>query len=296
MHDDTYYQLIKNSSQEFKDEIHDIYFGKVFRYEYEGRAKIYGNPMGVEATDAQIDSLFKIQNDFKIEISLTINSIETPQELFFDEKVIKEFIAFIKSFYDRGLRSCTIASPHIIRAGELHEIFPEMRWKNTVNNRVSDAQQVLDFVYCGYDTITLDRNICRNLDELKKIRKAVDYYNKTHKPAKKVLLSLLTVEGCLYNCPFKREHDSMGEHIGGKYFKSTSQLTCNNWRYTFPYSRLPRNGIDLIVAEKEAFDEIAKLTDIFKFSGRYTSFKFQPGDVGERSLLEFFYYAYRQIQ
>lgn len=282
LHDDTFYQLIKNSSQEFKDEIHDIYFGKMFRYTHDGCDKRYGNPMGVEATDAQVDGLFKIQDEFGIEISLTVNSVETPQELFFDKRVIKEFIAFIKSFYDRGLRSCTIASPHIIRSGELHEIFPEMRWKNTVNNRVADAQQVLDYAFCGYDTILLDRSLCRNLNELKKIKKAVDYYNKKYKPAKKVLTSLLVVEGCLYSCPFKREHDSMGEYIGGQYFKSTSKLTCNNWRYTFPYSRLPRNGIDLIVSDKDTFAEIAKLTDIFKFSGRYTSFKFQPGDVGDR--------------
>jgi hypothetical protein len=282
LHDDTYYQLIKNSSQEFKDEIHDIYFGKNFRYKYDGRDKTYGNPMGVEATDAQVDNLFRIQNEFGIDISLTINSIETPKELFFDAKVVQEFIAFLKSFYDRGLRSCTLASPHIIRSGELHDLFPEMRWKNTVNHRVADAQQVLDYAFCGYDTIVLDRSLCRNLNELTKIRKAVDYYNRTYKPSKKILTSLLAVEGCLYNCPFKREHDSMGEYIGGQYFKSTSKLTCNNWRYNFPYSRLPRNGIDLIVSDKETFYEIAKLTDIFKFSGRYTSFKFQPGDIGNR--------------
>jgi len=137
LHDDTYYNLIKNSSQEFKDEIHDIYFGKIFRYEYNNRKKRYCNPMGVEATDAQIDSLFKIQDEFGIEISLTINSIETPHELLHDANIAKEFIAFIKSFYDRGLRSCTIGSPHLIKSRLLHENFPDMRWKNTVIDSLS---------------------------------------------------------------------------------------------------------------------------------------------------------------
>lgn len=288
LHDDTFYQLIKNSSLGFKDEIHDVYFGKNFRYKFHGLDKIYGNPMGVEATDAQVDNLFKIQNEFGIEISLTINSIETPQELFLDKKVTEEFITFLKSFYDRGLRSCTIGSPHIMRSRVLHENFPEMRWKNTVNHRVADSQQVLDYIFCGYDTILLDRSLNRNLNELKEIRKAVDYYNKKYKPSKKVLISLLILEGCLYSCPFKKEHDSMGEYISGQYFNTTSKLTCDNWRFKDPYDKLPRNSIDLIVSDKESFNEMAKLTDIFKSSGRFKSFKFQPGDIRNKKACWFF--------
>lgn len=279
LHDDTYYQLIKNSSQEFKNEIHDIYFGKIFRYKYEDRDKRYCNPMGVEATDAQVDSLFKIQNELGLDISLTINSIETPHEVLLDEKITKEFIKFIKSFYDRGLRSCTIASPHLIRSRLLHDNFPEMRWKNTVNHRVADAQQVMNYIFCGYDTILLDRSISRNLNELKRIRKAVDYYNKTYKPTKKILTSLLIQEGCLYSCPFKKEHDSLGEYIGGQYFNTISKLTCDNWRFNEPFGKLPRNAIDFIVSDKETFNEIAKLNDIFKYSGRFSFFTFPPGDA-----------------
>jgi hypothetical protein len=278
-HDDTYYQLIKNSSQEFKDEIHDIYFGKIFRYRHDGRDKRYCNPMGVEATDAQVDSLFRIQSEFGIEISLTINSIETPHELFSDKNIFEEFSDFIKSFYDRGLRSCTIASPHLIKSGLLHKKFPEMRWKNTVNHRVADAQQVMNYIFCGYDTILLDRSISRNLNELKKIRKAVDYYNKKYKPVKKIITSLLIREGCLYNCPFKKEHDSIGEHISGQYFNTLSKITCDNWRFTEPFGKLPRNAIDLVAADKETYNDFAEYNDIFKYSGRFTVFPFLPGDT-----------------
>jgi hypothetical protein len=278
-HDDTYYQLIKNSSQEFKDEIHDIYFGKIFRYRHDGRDKRYCNPMGVEATDAQVDSLFKIQNEFGIEISLTLNSIETPHELFSDKAIFEEFSAFIKSFYERGLRSCTLASPHLIKSGLLHKRFPEMRWKNTVNHRVADAQQVMNYIFCGYDTILLDRSISRNLNELKKIRKAVDYYNQKYKPAKKIITSLLIREGCLYSCPFKKEHDSIGEHISSHYFNTLSKITCDNWRFTEPFGKLPRNAIDLVAADQATYNEFAKYNDIFKYSGRFSVFPFQPGDT-----------------
>lgn len=282
LHDDTYYQLLKNASQEFRDEVHDIYFGKVFRYQYNGCEKKYCNPMGVEATDAQVDSLFKIQNELGIEISLTINSIETPAEILSDKNVITEFIAFLKSFYDRGLRSCTIASPHLIRSRLLHNNFPEMRWKNTVNHRVSDAQQVMNYIFCGYDTILLDRSISRNLNELKRIKKAVDYYNKKYKPSKKILTSLLVQEGCLYSCPFKKEHDAIGEAISGQYFNTLSKLTCDNWRFTEPFGKLPRNAIDLVAADKETFQQFAAANDIFKYSGRFSVFPFQPGDIQQK--------------
>jgi hypothetical protein len=170
----------------------------------------------------------------------------------------------------------------LIKSRFLHDKFPEMRWKNTVNHRVADAQQVMNYIFCGYDTILLDRSINRNLKELKKIRKAVDYYNKKHKPAKKIITSLLVKEGCLYSCPFKKEHDSMGEYIGGLYFDKLSKLTCDNWRFTESYGCLPRNAIDLVVAGKETFNEFAELNDIFKLSGRFSQFNFSPGDVGRK--------------
>jgi hypothetical protein len=284
LHDNTYYKLMKNSSQKFKDEIHDIYFGKIFRYQHDNREKRYCNPMGVEATDAQVDNLFRIQDEFGIEISLTINSIETPHEILQDESILNQFISFIKSFYDRGLRSCTIGSPHLIRSKILHNNFPKMRWKNTVNHRVADAQQVINYIFCGYDTILLDRSISRNLNELRRIRKAVDYYNNRYNPSKEILTSLLIQEGCLYSCPFKKEHDSIGEYISGEYFNTLSKLTCDNWRFTEPYGKLPRNAIDLIASDKETFNEFESLNDIFKYSGRFSVFPFQPGETKNKKL------------
>jgi hypothetical protein len=289
-HHDSYYKLLRNASQAFRDEIHDVYFGRSFPYRFDGRKKVFGNAMGVEATDQQVESLFRIQRELGIEISLTLNSIETPPELFLEKRVTEEFVAFVKSYYDRGLRSCTIGSPHLIRSRVLHQAMPEMRWKNTVNHRVSTAQQVLDYVCLGYDTILLDRSLCRNLGELRRIRKAVDYYNDKYKPAKKVLTSLLVAEGCLPGCPFKKEHDSIGERIGGNYFSTTSRLTCDNWRFNDGYDGLPRNAIDLVVADKESFDQFAEAVDVLKFSGRFTTFNFLPGDVGDRRASWVFYH------
>ncbi len=68
LHHDSYYQLFRNATQGFRDEIHDIYFGKSFHYKCDGKKKVFGNAMGVEATDAQVDNLFRIQRELGIEI------------------------------------------------------------------------------------------------------------------------------------------------------------------------------------------------------------------------------------
>jgi hypothetical protein len=43
----------------------------------------------------------------------------------------------------------------------------------------------------------------------------------------------------------------------------------------------------IFLFQKVTFYEIAQLTDIFKFSGRYTSFDFEPADMETESRLNF---------
>lgn len=264
-----YYYMIKNADPAYLASIHDIYFGKYFYYTYNGVEKSCGNAMGVEASDEQIDYLFKIQEEFGVEISLTFNTVEVPHEVVFDYNVRQQFIEWIGSYYDRGLRSCTMSSTHIMRTGELQARCPDMRWKSTVNQIVADAQQMIDYAYLGYNTILLDRSLNRNIKELKKIRRAQNYLNSKN-PRKKLLTSLLVAEACIYNCPFKKEHDSVGEIISTDYFKGPANLTCNGWRGAPAFSQLPRAGINLVASQQSTLKQYMDLVDIFKFSGRLT--------------------------
>lgn len=266
---DFYYTMCKNASQEFLDNIHDIYFGKFFYYTYKGIEKRCGNPMGVEASDEHIDYLFKIQNELGVEISLTFNTVEVPHEVIFNYEIRSLFVEWIGSYYDRGLRSCTMSSEHILRTGDLQIRCPEMRWKSTVNQIVSDAQQFIDYAYLGYNTILLDRSLNRNIKELKKIKKAQDYLNSKN-PRKKLLTSLLVAESCIYHCPFKKEHDSVGEVISTEYFEGAANLSCNGWRGSDTFSLLPRAGINLVASDSNTLHEFLDLVDVFKFSGRLT--------------------------
>lgn len=277
-HASTYYHIMKNADPAFLANIHDIYFGKYFYYEYNGQQKRCGNPMGVEASDEQIDYLFRIQEELGVEISLTFNTLEVPHEVVFDPAVTEKFVEWVGSFYDRGLRSCTMSSQHILRMGWLQQRCPDMRWKSTVNQIVGDAQQFIDMAYLGYNSINLDRNLNRNLRELKKIRRAQDHLNAMN-PKKPVVTILLVAEACIYSCPFKKEHDSVGEVIGTDYFRAPADLSCNGWRHHEQFAELPRSGINIVAGQSKTFEEFGDLVDVFKYSGRLTSIPFKAEDV-----------------
>jgi hypothetical protein len=265
-----FYNIMKNADPAYIDNIHDLYFGKYFHYTYKGQLKKCGNPMGVEASDEQIEYLFKLQEERGIEISLTFNTVEVPHEVVFDRSITEQFVEWIGSYYDRGLRSCTISSEHIMRLGWLQDRCPDMRWKSTVNQICADAQQFIDLAYLGYNTINLDRSLNRNLKELKRIKRAQDYLNSKN-PRKKVLTVLLVAEACIYHCPFKKEHDSVGEVISTNYFKDYADLSCNAWRNADGFAQSPRSGVNIVANDSATFQQFADLVDIFKYSGRLTN-------------------------
>lgn len=259
-----FYEFLKNSNERFLSEIDDIYFGKDFIYDDGIKYIHYGNVMGVQASDEQLDYLFKIQEELGISISLTLNALNPPLDLIYDEKVLKQFILFLKRYYDKGLRVCTISDIHLIKTGILQKHFPDMRFKNTVNHKIMDTQTFINYANLGYDYIQLDRSLVRNLNELKRIKKANLKYKRK--------LYLLSAEYCMYNCPFKGEHDLINEQIQDStaYFngeQKLSHISCDNWRHS-NYANLPRIGVDLMLKDEDMADEYLKYMDIFKLSGR----------------------------
>ncbi len=261
-----FYENIKNASPKLRSEIDDIYFGKEFIYNDGFTNLKYGNVMGVSATDEQLDYLFKIQKDFKINISLTLNETVHPPELLLNSNILRAFINWIGTFYDRGLRVCTISNVHLMKIGILQKEFPQMKWKNSVNHLIKDTQSFLNYANIGYNFIQVDRSLSRNMNELKKIKIA----NENLKNPRKIYM--LVTEFCMQDCPFKSEHDSVNNLIGGvfNYFNGNNKLShisCDKWR-TPELSDLPRTGVNLIVKDKDMLDEYFSCVDVFKISGR----------------------------
>jgi len=249
------------SSHETLNEIEDVFFGGEFKYTYNNQNKSFGNAMGVVGSKSQVDKLFELQDTTGVKISLTLNSTLAPKELIQDQAILDQFISYLSAFYERGLRVCTIGSIHLMRSGVLQKTFPDMEWKNTVNNHIKTAQEVVDFINLGYTTILLDRGLSRDLMELKRISGVKNKYPD-------IKLSLLVSEGCMPSCPFKTEHDYIGETIGSEYFNSLGNMTCSSWNRKLGVL-IPRQRLDLEVVSTEMFKEFSKVIDVFKFSGRF---------------------------
>jgi hypothetical protein len=108
--------------------------------------------------------------------------------------------------------------------------------------------------------------------------KAQNYLNSLN-PEKKLLTSLLVAEACIYHCPFKKEHDSIGEVIGTEYFRGPADLSCNAWRSVPGFSESPRSGVNVVANDVSTLTEFADLVDIFKYSGRLTSTVLAPSEA-----------------
>ena len=270
-----FYKIITNADQSYRDETADIYFGKSFLYKFGGTTRRYGDVMGKEATDKQIDNLFKIQEKYDIPASLTLNQETHPIEILEDDTIRNNFIKFIGEFYERGLRMCTIGNIHLMATGHLQKNFPDMKWKNTVNHIVSDTQQMIDLISLGYDIIQFDRSLNRNISELRRMSKEAKNRG--------VKIILLASEGCMPFCPFKEEHDTVQPWVGStmdsSYFGTMANISCNKWRAktdifnntTFLHGALPRIGTQCEWDTNERFDMYNELVDVFKFSGRLMS-------------------------
>lgn len=266
-----YYKLLKNSSQEYRDEISDIYISIPFTC---GEIS-YGDCMSASSTKEHTEYLLKINNELGINISLTFNEIPADPRIINTPEIFDAFVKHIKMFYDKGVRMCTISDTHMMVTGRLQKEFPEMHWKNTVNHLVDNAQSVLDYYNLGYDTILLDRSLNRNLNELKKIKKLQTRYNNAFKT------SLLVTESCLPSCPFKTEHDSFGSRFGQNlYWSSLGNLSCTKWR-SGEWSQLPRVGTDLIYNDESDFNDFADLVDVFKYTGRVGNLEEVEGNIDD---------------
>jgi|TARA_B100000959_G_scaffold253422_1_gene284273 hypothetical protein len=274
--DNIYLQCLENSSEQYRNEIYDIYFGATFKND----DVQYGNCMGLDCSEGAYKNLLKIQEKYGIPISLTFNDMNRPVELL---DHWKDFVKAVKKYYDDGVRSCTISHTHLMRIGELQSAFPDMNWKNTVNHRITATQSFVDYVKLGYTTVQLDRDFNRNLPELKRVKKEADRLG--------VRTCLLVREGCMPECPFKMEHDcwqsgalkdaDVNKKGLPKHFNYWGKVnfTCSQWRKSEDLldlaevspSRSPRLGTDVTVHDKNDWDDFAMNCDIFKISGRLTT-------------------------
>lgn len=201
--------------------------------------------------------------DKGIELSLLFNNIYVPPTL---ENLV-QFIKDLKPYYDLGIRSITL--PHLLwlKFGLLQIEFPDLKYKDTVLRPTLTAQDFWHHAEEGFIYVNLDRRLTRNLNELRKIKKAqTKFFEKT---GRYVNLSLLISEGCFGNCSLWVEHyqhtlqskPSNSLNIVGNNIEFIQDLHCNK-RYNNYFKST------LWTVFKEDFEELISYIDVVKYPGR----------------------------
>ena len=128
-------------------------------------------------------------------------------------EILKQVEDLIENF---GIDIVTVANPNLLRLLKKH--FPQLKFSISTISRVDSLEKVLEYQNEGADEITLDYNIYRNFEELKRI-----------KENSKIGFQILANDGYLFNCPWAVYHFQLEGH--------DSQNTFNNPLKYFSYCR-----------------------------------------------------------
>jgi len=244
-----------NFCREYNEYIYDIYFTcRIPPFLQDAMGDIF---IQTEDNLLAIENAIYISQQTKIPLSATFNNIEVRPT----QKNLDLWIKNFRKLYDSGIRSITIPHTHWILTGQIQSEFPDVFIKNTILRNVREANEVANLAKAGFHYVNLDRDLMRDHDRLKQIKKVKDKYN--------IKLSLLGNEGCLGGCPVMDEHFQFnnGRTDGPQYFNDAiSRVSCPKWDHT-------DSAIHLKTANfppwREDWIEFLNLgIDVFKMHGR----------------------------
>lgn len=239
--------------KEYKDYIYDIYFTcRIAPFLQDAMGDIF---IQTEDNLFAIQTALFIQKETGIPVSATFNNIEVRP----DQKNLDIWIKNFRPLYDAGVRSCTLPHTHWMRTGQVKSEFPDLFVKNTILRNVSEARDVAHLAEAGFDYVNLDRDLMRDHDRLREIKKAKEKYN--------IKISLLGNEGCIGGCPVMDEHFQFNNtRTTVQYFNDPiSRVSCPQWD-------TQDKAIALKTANfppwREDWIELLQYVDTFKMHGR----------------------------
>ncbi len=245
--------------KEYKDWIYDIYFTcRIAPFLQDAM----GDVILGDSNDLIISAL-EIQNSIGIPMSATFNNINVRP----DQKNLDLFIKNFKPLYDNGIRSVTIPHTTWIMTGQIQAAFPELNIKNTILRELNNAADIASTAKAGFKYINIDRDLMRNEDELKKIKRVKEKYN--------LKIAILANESCWGACPIMPEHFQFNNsrNMGPQYFTDImSRVSCSSWDISHPAGSLKTANIP---PWKKDWDDLLEYVDIFKMHGRENAIVFE---------------------
>ena len=249
----------------YKDYIYDLYFtcrmppftqdsmGDVFQGDVR---QLYYNAKAISEDAGDIP------------LSATFNNIYVRPD-------IEQLDLFVKNFaqlYEQGIKTVTLPHTSWVSTGILQKEFPELKIKNTILRNVTKPNEVVALAKIGFHYINLDRDLMRDREALKKIKKAKEYCASIGKP---VELSLLANEGCWGACPMMDEHyhfNNTRTEMTPQYFNDPiSTHSCSLWDIEDNSHALKAANLPPWREDWEEFLDLG--IDVFKMHGRENGMK-----------------------
>ena len=207
-----------------------------------------------------IDQALHLSKETDISLSATFNNtLVRPTQQNLDL-----WISNFEQLYATGaISSVTIPHTHWVATRIIQNKFPDLEIKNTILRNVTEPREVVKLGEAGFNYVNLDRDLMRDLDKLKEMKRAKEYAG--------VKLSLLANEGCLGNCPMMDEHYEFNNSRddGPQYFTDPiSRVSCPKWDHEDPSTPLKTADFP---PWREDWDELLQYVDVIKMHGRESS-------------------------
>ena len=223
-------------------------------------------------------SALYISSQSDIPLSATFNNLYVRP----DQKNLDTWIKSFKPYYDAGVRVVTLPHTTWVSTGQIQREYPELFIKNTILREVTRANEVVALAEAGFHYVNLDRDLMRNQDQLKEIKRAKEYCERKGKPVK---ISMLVNETCWGGCPIMPEHYHYNSTRTGDdpiFFASPiSRVSCSTWDVQHPEYDLKQANLPPWKRDWEQMLDLG--IDVFKLHGRESAMRLQESmDLIER--------------
>ena len=125
-------------------------------------------------------SALYISSESDIPLSATFNNLYVRP----DQKNLDTWIKSFKPYYDAGVRVVTLPHTTWVSTGQIQREYPELFIKNTILREVTRANEVVALAEAGFHYVNLDRDLMRDQDQLKEIKRAKEYCERKGKPVR----------------------------------------------------------------------------------------------------------------
>lgn len=179
-----------------REKIYDIYFSDN-RLNPSNRFAWYDDD---DIEDTKWGELLQVQEQHGIYAHYVVNPSVWHNNVY--SSGMQDIKTILDKVWRKGVKWLTINNPLLLRQKEFREDIPPFKIKLSINNHISSLEEVV-FAYENNNIqhIILDRNINRNMDELKRIH---EWSN-----GKNISFTLLAQEGCITQCQWKQSCDNM---------------------------------------------------------------------------------------